>query len=38
MKATTVVNYSGQLKGGDLLLEGECERCGNSVARLIENG
>jgi len=36
-KLTTIVHYSGQLKGGDLVLEGECERCGKAVARLIEN-
>ncbi len=36
-KATTIVNYFGQLKEGSLVLEGECKRCGKAVARLIEN-
>lgn len=36
-KMTTIVHYSGQLKGDALLLEGECERCGKTVARLIES-
>jgi hypothetical protein len=37
MKATTIVKYFGQLKEGNLVLEGECGRCGKTVARLIEN-
>lgn len=37
MKATTVVNYFGQLKDGNLVLEGECGKCGQTVGRLIEN-
>jgi hypothetical protein len=36
VKATTIVNYFGQLKEGNLVLEGECEQCGKTVARLIE--
>ena len=27
-KVTTIVHYTGKVKGGDLILEGECERCG----------
>jgi len=34
---TTIVHYTGKVKGGDLILEGECERCGGQVVRLIEN-
>lgn len=33
---TTIVNFKGSIKQGDLLLRGECIRCGGSVARLIE--
>jgi hypothetical protein len=36
-KATTIVNYFGQLKDGNLVLEGGCKLCGKTVARLIEN-
>jgi hypothetical protein len=36
-KGTTFVHYTGKVAGGDLILEGECERCGGKVARLIEN-
>ncbi len=36
-KVTTIVRYSGRMEGGNLVLEGECERCGGKVARLIEN-
>ena len=35
-KGTTIVNFSGRIERGDLVLEGQCERCGGSVARLIE--
>ena len=35
-KVTTIVNFSGHLEHGDLVLEGQCERCGGSVARVIE--
>ncbi len=34
---TTIVHYTGKVGGTDLVLEGECERCGGKVARLIEN-
>jgi hypothetical protein len=37
IKTTTIVNYFGQLKDGNLVLEGECKRCGKAVARFIEN-
>ena len=36
-KGTTIVHYTGKVEGGDLILEGECERFGGRVARLIEN-
>lgn len=36
-KVTTIVHYTGKLEGGDLILEGQCKRCGSKVARLIEN-
>ncbi|MFQ5434039.1 MAG: plasmid pRiA4b ORF-3 family protein [Anaerolineae bacterium] len=35
-ESTTIVNFKGNIKQGDLLLRGECIRCGGSVARLIE--
>ena len=33
---TTITNFSGTLKGGDLLLVGRCAECRNDVARVIE--
>ena len=36
-QVTTIVHYTGKVAGTDLVLEGECERCGVKVARLIEN-
>jgi hypothetical protein len=36
-KGTTIIHYMGKVASGDLILEGECERCGGKVARLIEN-
>lgn len=33
---TTIVNFKGNIKQGDLILRGECIRCGGAVARLIE--
>jgi hypothetical protein len=36
-KMTTIVRSTGRMDGGNLVLEGECERCGGKVARLIEN-
>lgn len=35
-KATTMTQYSGQIKEGDLLLSGRCATCGQKVARLLE--
>lgn len=31
-----ITNFSGALKGNDLLLVGKCAVCGNDVARVIE--
>jgi hypothetical protein len=36
-KMTTIVRYSVRIEGRNLVLEGECERCGGKVARFIEN-
>ena len=33
---TTITNFSGTIKGGDLLLVGQCAECRNDVARVIE--
>ncbi|HID53584.1 MAG TPA: plasmid pRiA4b ORF-3 family protein [Anaerolineae bacterium] len=33
---TTIVNFRGSIKRGDLILRGECFRCGGPVARLLE--
>ena len=35
-ESTTLVNFKGNIKQGDLLLRGECIRCGGPVTRLIE--
>lgn len=37
-KSTMIVNFRGNIKQGNLLLRGECIRCGGSVARFIESG
>lgn len=37
LRAVRIKNYTGQIKSGDLLLEGECSKCGHQVARLIES-
>ena len=34
---TTIKNFSGTMKSGDLLLSGECVKCQGKVARLIES-
>ncbi len=34
---TTIKNFSGTMKSGDLFLSGECIKCHGKVARLIEN-
>jgi hypothetical protein len=31
-----IVDYSGSMKSGDLLLKGKCAKCGHDVARLVE--
>jgi hypothetical protein len=36
-RPTTIVNFRGRVQQGDLILEGECQRCGTSVGRLIES-
>ncbi|MEW6692083.1 MAG: hypothetical protein AB1340_04550 [Pseudomonadota bacterium] len=33
---TTITNFSGTIKGGDLLLVGQCAACHGDVARVIE--
>ncbi len=33
---TTIVNFCGEVIGGDLILRGDCSRCGAQVARHIE--
>jgi hypothetical protein len=32
----TITNFSGTIKGGDLLLVGKCAECHGEVARVIE--
>ena len=32
----TITNFSGTIKGGDLLLVGKCAECHSDVARVIE--
>ena len=34
---TTIVNFRGEVEGGDLILRGVCSRCGSQVARHIES-
>lgn len=36
-RPTTIVDFLGRVESGDLVLEGECERCGAAVGRLIES-
>jgi hypothetical protein len=33
----TITNFSGTVKGGDLLLVGSCSECFGEVARLVES-
>ena len=33
---TTIIDFSGSIKGGDLLLVGKCIECLGDVARVIE--
>ena len=35
---TTITNFSGAVKGGNLLLVGRCTVCHKDVARVIESG
>lgn len=32
----TITNFSGSIKGGDLLLVGKCAECHGDVARVVE--
>jgi hypothetical protein len=34
----TITNFSGAIKGRDLLLVGKCAECRGDVARVIEGG
>lgn len=36
--STTIIDFSGRMEKGDLILSGRCAKCGNEVARLIEGG
>ncbi len=35
--STTIVDYTGNVQQGPLILNGFCEKCGHNVARVIEN-
>lgn len=35
-RGVTITNFSGTIKGGDLLLVGKCAECHGDVARVIE--
>lgn len=37
-EGTTITNFTGAVKGGDLLLVGLCSICRADVARVIETG
>lgn len=34
---TTIVDFSGEVVGGDIVLSGVCKNCGSKVARVIES-
>lgn len=34
--AVEIVNFTGEEERGDLILKGQCARCGHEVARVIE--
>jgi len=34
---TTVVEFTGQVVGGDIVLKGKCQSCEGKVARVIES-
>ncbi|MCD4687525.1 MAG: hypothetical protein K8S97_16470 [Anaerolineae bacterium] len=36
-RMTTITNFKGQVKKGDLVLSGYCVACGGGVARLIKS-
>ncbi len=36
-EVTTIINFKGTIESGDLILRGECRRCGYKVARLVES-
>ncbi len=36
--STTITNFSGVVRSGDLLLVGKCAECHDDVARVIEMG
>jgi len=33
---TTIINYSGSVKSGTVILSGQCKTCGADVARVID--
>ena len=35
-QGTTIVHFGGKIQRVDLMLEGECQRCGGPVGRLVE--
>lgn len=35
-RATTIIEYSGEIVGQSLILRGSCARCGHRVTRVIE--
>ena len=35
--SVTILNFSGAVKAGDLLLVGKCSECHDDVARLVES-
>ena len=35
---TTIVDFSGKMERGNLILEGECRECRGPVGRLVEGG
>ena len=37
-RTTTIARFQASIKRGDLILEGECMKCGGAVARVIEGG
>jgi hypothetical protein len=34
--SVSIADASGTIKGGNLMLEGKCSKCGHEVARLVE--